>query len=352
MKRILLGDTHFDANNSDKAVFEQQIKFFKEQLFPYMKENNITEILQLGDITDNRTKISLYVQHRLKEEFFNYLKENNINITILVGNHDIYYKTNRDIYSLEIFEKAYDNITVIKDLQIIDDLALIPWLCNKEDEEKLVQLVSQKPKAVFGHFELKDFYVSKTYKATHGLDGNIFKGIKVFSGHYHSPQKNNNINYIGTPFQDNWSSFGEQRGFYILDENLETSFIENTVTSKHYKVQVNSVTKTIEVTDGITTEEYKVTKFDYSILKNNKVKLFLDKDNAYNKRVTLKIIDEVMSYKIQILEETEDVEVTKVEDIVTYDIGAAIGTMLESEYQKEVYNNILNKSKSELKEVE
>lgn len=354
MKHILIGDLHFDASAGSEEVFNQQIKLFNEQIFPYMRENNINSIIQTGDITDNRTKISLNIQHRLKLELFDILEEYNYTMFTILGNHDIFYKTNLSIYSMEIFEKAYkDNFTVIKNPTKLNNLLLVPWLCTKEDEENMFTKIKEvNPKGIIGHFEISNFYVSKTYKAEHGIDSKLFKDIKVFSGHYHLKQEEGNIHYLGTPFQDNWTSYGEQKFFYVIDdETLELEAIENISSAKHLKVYLNSEDKTCLITDGITEDIYKISKLDYNIFNNTKVKIYIDKDNAFNKKVIESILEKVLSYRIEVLEKIEEENIeTKNEDFKDYDIKEAISTNLQNSYQRSVFEQIVNKSLIDMKE--
>jgi len=356
-KTILIGDTHFDVNSSSEEVFNQQIKFFNEQVFPYMKQNNIKNIIQLGDITDNRTKLSLYIQHRLKEEFFDIIEQNGYIIQHLLGNHDIFYKNKLDIYSMEVFKKAYSNNIIIYDTPTIskignNNVLFVPWLANDEIKKDMIdKIVKYEPKAIFGHFELQDFYVSKTFKATNGLDKNVFKGIQVYTGHYHSIQNENNIYYIGTPYQENWTSYGDKRGFYVLDnDTLDVEFIENVVSCKHLKVYIDSEDKTIEISDGIISNKYDINaKLDLSELNNNKVKLIIDKDNAFNKKIIEKIKPLVLSFKVDILETQEVIE-SEVKEFKEYNIGHSIGERLDTSYQQSVFDDIMKKSLVDMKE--
>lgn len=354
MKHILIGDTHYDCNAGSEEVFNQQIKLFKEQIFPYMKMNNINSIIQTGDITDNRTKISINIQHRLKEELFDVIEKENFKLITILGNHDIFFKTNLSVYSMEIFEKAYkDNFTVIKSPTKLNNLLLVPWLCSKEDEENMFKEIKENnPKGVIGHFEISNFYVSKTYKAEHGIDLSLFKDIKVFSGHYHLKQEEGNIFYIGTPYQTSWTDYSEQKGFYILDDEiLEISFIENVSSAKHLKVYLNSEEKTCTVTDGITEDIFKISKLDYSLFNNSKVKIYIDKDNAYNKKVIESILENVLSYRIEVLESIkEETEEIIKEDFKDYDIKEAISSNLQNTYQKNIFEQIVNKSLLDMKE--
>jgi len=52
MKIALLNDTHFGVRNDSPAFLEYQVKFYDEQFFPYLEENNIKTLIHLGDVTD------------------------------------------------------------------------------------------------------------------------------------------------------------------------------------------------------------------------------------------------------------------------------------------------------------
>jgi hypothetical protein len=184
------------------------------------------------------------------------------------------------------------------------------------------------------------------------LDKNVFKGIQVYTGHYHSVQNEDNIYYIGTPYQENWTSYGDKRGFYVLDDNtLEVEFIENIVSCKHLKVYIDSEEKTIEISDGITTNKYDINaKLDLDELVNNKVKLIIDKDNAFNKKLIEKIKPLVLSFKVDILETEDNVELSEVKEYKEYNIGHSIGEMLDTTYQQSVFEDIMKKSLVDMKE--
>lgn len=363
-KSIVIGDLHFDDKASiidNEKDYLNKIKVLQNQVFPYMKENNIKTLIQVGDWTSKRTQLNTYVQHHMKEDIFDYCESEDIHIYYIVGNHDIYYKNSLDIFTLEIFEKAYDNFHVIKRDEIIQfwdkQYYFIPWMLPEDEPRIQKVLKDNKVDKVFAHAEMKDFSVSKTYKSTHGLDKNYFKNIPVITGHYHLKQQKDNIFFIGTPFENTWMDFKESKGFYVLDHTVSVEedmlFIKNDSTLMHLKVFINSEEKTIKVYGNIEAELKIGTKTDYSILKNNKVKIYLDLDNAYNKRVIEKIKEQVQSYRVEILEDKiikeEKVEVT-VDNIVEYNINSAITERLETTYQKDVFQEINKLTEIDLKE--
>ena len=64
---LFLTDEHMGCNNGNKLVFETQMEFYEKQLFPFILKNNIKYVISLGDITDKRDHIDLYI---LQEIFY------------------------------------------------------------------------------------------------------------------------------------------------------------------------------------------------------------------------------------------------------------------------------------------
>lgn len=352
---VILGDTHFDVSNSSEIVYQQQIKFFKEQFFPYLKETGIKTIIQLGDFFDNKTRLGTYIQHHLMKDFFDVLEKEDITMYYFPGNHDLYEKTNREIYSLAVFEKAYrENFKVYNTMDIVKfgkmSILLVPWMYDHE-KPKLAELVQEyKPDLILGHFEIQNFSVTKDFYATHGLDKGIFKNIPVISGHFHLQQDVENIFYLGTPYQTSWSDYDEKKGFLVLNtETGERTFIENTISTKHLMIDINSEEKELVVQGfGGQTLVAKLTskEIDYSIFKNHNVKISIDKDNAFNKKIIEKIIEQCNKYKVKMsFIETESGEVQEQEidssnTFIEYDVTTSITERLETDYQKETFNKV------------
>ena len=59
MKIAILNDTHCGCRNSSDIFMQYQERFYGEVFFPYLLENDITQILHLGDYYDNRKTVNL-----------------------------------------------------------------------------------------------------------------------------------------------------------------------------------------------------------------------------------------------------------------------------------------------------
>lgn len=360
-KIIILGDVHFDVGNGNQTVLENQLQFFNNQLFPYMKENNIKTIIQLGDLMDNRNKVSVNVTHYLKKDFFDVMKREGISLYTLIGNHDIYHKDTREIHSLELFDIIYDNFYIINDIQTLNisdkNLLIVPWVLPDEKYNFEDYLDTNY---IFGHFETNGVEMVKgiNCNSSHAFGMDSFKGIKTFSGHFHLRRyyETSNIYYVGTPSQINWSDYNEQKGFHVLDipsGNLE--FIENIVSTKHIKIILNSEDKSIDVLGFKDILKFKIdSKLDYSIFKKHKAKIYIDKDNVFNKAVIEKLDTELQSYRIELLEkedtEQELEEKSDSENRVDFDVVSTIKENIKTDYQKQVFNEIYTEALLNLKD--
>lgn len=76
--------------------------------------------------------------------------------------------------------------------------------------------------------------------AEEGLSHDMFaKYERVWSGHYHTRSKAENIEYVGTPYEMTWQDAGDPKGFSIFDTiSRQLEFIQNPFTI-HEKIEYN-----------------------------------------------------------------------------------------------------------------
>ena len=80
-----------------------------------------------------------------------------------------------------------------------------------------------------GHLELNGFAVNNIVTMDHGTPADIFKGFdRVYSGHFHTRSHQEEIYYLGNPYELYWHDVEETKGFHFFDtETLEHTPIDN-----------------------------------------------------------------------------------------------------------------------------
>ena len=110
MMLCILGDTHFGARGDSVDFLNFFEKFYENTFFPYLIENNIDTVFQLGDLFDRRKYINFNSLYLCRKYFFDKLRDNNIKMYTLLGNHDISYKNTLKVNSSELLLKEYKNV--------------------------------------------------------------------------------------------------------------------------------------------------------------------------------------------------------------------------------------------------
>lgn len=311
MKIAILGDSHFGMRG-DSLDFHRYIeKFYTNVFFPYLIENKINRVYQLGDLFDRRKFINFNSLHLCRRYFFDKLRDNNIQLITLLGNHDITYKNTLEVNSSQLLLNEYDNVNVI-DRPITETLDgvsidIIPWICD-ENEDQVFRFVSDSHSQIcFGHFEIDGFEMDRGNVFHGGIDRNELKKYDVvLSGHFHHKSDDGHVYYVGTPSEMTWSDYNDPRGFHIFDTNTrEMEFIQNPYRMFHK----------ITYDDGNTDFEH-WKNYDYSQYADCYVKLIsVNKQNPY---LFDNVVDNLYKSGIADLSIVEDFteEVIEDEDIV------------------------------------
>jgi DNA repair exonuclease SbcCD nuclease subunit len=224
----ILTDNHWGIRNDSNIFAENQIKFFEEVFFPYLKENGIKRILHLGDFYDNRKQVAVKTIHKARKHFLNKLRWEGIHMDIIPGNHDIVYKNTLTPNSLkELLGHYMNEITIYMEPEVVDydgmKIALVPWVCSENYNAVMSFIERADAPWLAGHLELAGFEVLKGVPAHSGMDPKLFKRYEqVLSGHYHTASEKGNIKYLGSPMEFFWSDAHDPKGFHVLDTSTRT----------------------------------------------------------------------------------------------------------------------------------
>ena len=211
-------DIHFGLK-SNSLVHNQDCSNFIDWFIATAKENGCETGMFLGDWSHQRAAINMQtLQYSLRS--LEKLSAAFDRFYFIPGNHDLYYRDKRDIYSTE-WAKHIPNIQIVNDWFQDGDVIIAPWLVG--DDHKRIPKMSAK--YMFGHFELPHFKMNAMVEMPdHGeVKVESFGGFdKVFSGHFHLRQQKKNINYIGNCFPHNYADASDaDRGMMILEWGSE-----------------------------------------------------------------------------------------------------------------------------------
>ena len=262
-KVLLITDQHFGVRNDNQHYVERYRKFYTEKVLPTIDKEGITEVLNLGDTFDRRKGVNFSSLEAAKEMWFRPLQDRGIKQTILLGNHDIYFKNTLRVNSPALLLGEFDNIEIIycpgERLIGGKKMMLIPWICDENREACWEAIQDTDAQYCMGHFELNGFDPIPGYTMTHGDDPTPFKKFKtVCTGHYHVKSTKANIHYLGNPCQLYWNDYGQDRGFHIL--NTSTHKL------KFYKNPYNTFTK-IYYNDDISLSPLAIKKLEGQYIK-------------------------------------------------------------------------------------
>lgn len=261
MKLLLVTDTHLGINHSSELYHDVVYKLFKE-IKEFCQRENIGTVVHLGDFFHERRSLNTKTQsvaHKIASLF-----NDKLCMYIVLGNHDIYYKTKLDPTSLDIF-KNYPHIEIIKTIKhLTKDITLVPWSL----------LPNRRRGYVFGHFEFTGFKMNTNYICEIGLDPTKWSDFEhIYSGHFHWPSTRKNITYLGSSYPQTFHDVDSPRGYHIWEDG-KLDFIEYTAAPKFIKMKTDDI--------------------DHNKIRNNIVKLVFTED--YGSVKNQKIIDEASSF--------------------------------------------------------
>lgn len=208
--------------------------------FPTIDQQQISVVFDLGDTFDRRKFVNFVTLSRCKQFFFDQLAKRNIEYHAIVGNHSTYFKNTNYVNSMDQLLTQYDNINIYVDrpVELTFDrikFLLVPWITSDNQQVSMDALRQSSADIVGGHFDINGFEMIRGRISDHGLDRSMFaKYQSVWSGHYHHPSQQANIQYLGAPYEMNWGDYQGRRGFHIFDTSTnELTHVANPNTMFH-----------------------------------------------------------------------------------------------------------------------
>jgi len=346
MKVAIITDQHFGARKSSKFLHEYFKKFYDTIFFPYLEENNIKTVIDMGDTFDNRRSIDLWALEWAKENYYDRLQKLGVTLHTIVGNHTAYYKNTNSVNSVGLLLKEYDNIKIYSEVEEVklDQLKVlfVPWINSENEENTRKAIQKSKSKIVMGHLELNGFRAHRGHVMEDGMNTDMFSKFDlVYSGHYHTRSNDGKIFYLGNPYEMFWNDVNDTRGFHIFD----TETLKHTPIDNPYKLFYN-----------IYYEDTNYRLFDTREYESKIVKVIVKKKTE--PKNFEKFIDKLYSAGIQELKIVENFDIQENEEFEIEETENTISILnryideAEIDCDKTIIKGILQKIYSQACEVE
>jgi DNA repair exonuclease SbcCD nuclease subunit len=216
---------------------DYQERFYSEVFFPYLLENNITQILHLGDYYDNRKTVNFKALAHNRKIFLEKLREYGITMDIIPGNHDVYYKNTNELNALKELQGHYMNEVnlIMEPTEMNYDglcVGLVPWINPENEKASLEFLANTKATLIGAHLELQGFEMARGQVCMSGMSKSHFDRFEtVLTGHFHAKSSQGNIHYLGAQYEFFWNDCGDPKHFHVLDtETREVTPVRNPLT--------------------------------------------------------------------------------------------------------------------------
>lgn len=205
-------------------------------------DSSIDYVGFLGDWHENRSALNIQT---LNASYLGAKKLNELGLPVffVVGNHDLYHRHTREIYSVIPFHEfsnfvVIDKPTIIKEIE--DQALFCPFLFH--DEYPGLTRYNNIPFWA-GHFEFRGFVVTgNTIRMPVGPNPENFSIPKrIVSGHFHKRQQYNNITYMGNTFPMDFGDAGDiERGMMTYDHTTdEMKFIDWEDCPRYIKIKLS-----------------------------------------------------------------------------------------------------------------
>lgn len=279
--KILISDTHFGCRQNSITWLDSQMKFFYDQLIPFIKQQKEPVYLyHLGDVFDIRSTVNLLVANKV-HKLFEDLLDVCTGVVVIGGNHDYYSpeehedNTNSIRLVLGDLENTHKNLYLFdREMGLLHDFEdlFVPWF-RYFDFERLKDVLNSEPtiKRIFIHSDLT-VTLEDRYRE-------LFKNHDVYSGHIHTPKHENNLHTLGSTFALTFADCNSDRGFYTMnDDGSDLQFHANKESIRFFRLYNRDLFK------------------DNDIRKEDYVELYVDQGNLLKESYVEKI--KLMTKKI------------------------------------------------------
>jgi DNA repair exonuclease SbcCD nuclease subunit len=340
-KCAAFSDIHWGGRSNAEMHNLDCLKYIEWFCNEVKKDPEIDHIVFLGDWYDNRSTINVATLNH-SHNGATMINDLGLPVYLIIGNHDIYHRHTRDIYSTMKFAN-FKNFVLINTPQVRKEIGegtfFTPFLFHHE----YPSLIEYKGyKTWWGHFEFRGFVITGSdIKMPTGPNADDFGGPKfIFSGHFHKRQAYKNVVYIGNTFPTNFNDAGDHdRGMMVFDHKTDdVKFIDWKACPKFIKSKLSDILED-----------------PYELLPNSRVKCEIDipidyEEGSYLKEKFCKkhklremILEESPSIRDSLIEtksEIDDTTLSSVNDMVLEMLGNIENKSIDNNMLIEIYRGL------------
>ena len=253
MKYLFFSDLHY------RETRIKDCELVLDKVMEIGKKEKVDAIVNGGDTFQDKGLIRI----KCHDSYLKKRKEWDGRWIDIVGNHD---QDDRDgsVHAMKSFGLLPKSSVV--DVPFFDrknKILMLPYMHDIKDYLKITKnddVIKEGEWTLIAHMGVKGSFMSESKRDETGVPLEVCRYFKqVFLGHYHKPHSLENVTYVGSPLQQNFSEMGQDKGVIIFDTKDPTNFkrVEIKGTPKHHEAKLFWV-------DGKPkTEIPKVNKQDY-----------------------------------------------------------------------------------------
>jgi hypothetical protein len=199
---LLVGDLHLDDN---------PLNAYRWEIFPTLSAlcrlHKVGTLIFLGDAFDRKDRHAAPFVNDVVGFITDLQRSLNLEIFILMGNHD----ASDPVPYWSFLNELGDYIHYVVETNYINDplIYLLPWSSNPLEDWKGIKFSNAK--AILMHQTVSGALVENDRRLDDANPMPILpRGVPVFSGDVHRPQRVGGITYVGAPypvrFSENWAN--------------------------------------------------------------------------------------------------------------------------------------------------
>jgi DNA repair exonuclease SbcCD nuclease subunit len=258
MKLLITADVHVHKHKKSDERLQDCLQVLT-WMFEQAKANGVHAVVVAGDLFHERQKLDVETYQLAFRIFQKYCGEQGMKAYLLMGNHDMYHKSQWDISSIVPLE-ALSNITVINEPCTLNigkhPVSFLPFTENPVGDLRELSNNSDY-RILFGHLAVDGAILNSIAHSVADVpvehDGDMVKlGVdlfnnwdQVFLGHYHCEQRlADHVEYVGSPLQLSFGEAFSQKHVIVYDlETHEKQYVLNDFSPKHLIVKEKDLEK-------------------------------------------------------------------------------------------------------------